>query len=91
MKKRIIAVFTGNRAEYGLQVPILRAIDMHPKLEYRLIVSGAHLDKNFGQTVKEIESDGFKISAEEDFANMKNNIIIFKKKLQFVCCILNIF
>ena len=33
---------------------------------------------------------GFKISAEEDYANMKNNIIIFKKKLQFVCCILNI-
>ena len=26
MKKRIIAVFTGNRAEYGLQFPILKAI-----------------------------------------------------------------
>jgi UDP-hydrolysing UDP-N-acetyl-D-glucosamine 2-epimerase len=64
MSKRIIAVFTGNRAEYGLQFPILRAIDAHPDLEYRLIVSGAHLDRNFGRTLSEIERDGFKVHAE---------------------------
>ena len=64
MNKKIIAVFTGNRAEYGLQFPILKAIDRHPKLEYRLIVSGAHLDDNFGRTLKEIKDDGFKIHAE---------------------------
>ena len=64
MSMRVIAVFTGNRAEYGLQFPILRAIDAHPDLEYRLIVSGAHLDKNFGRTLSEIERDGFKVHAE---------------------------
>ena len=64
MNKRIVAVFTGNRAEYGLQYPILRAIAAHPDLEYRLIVSGAHLDSNFGQTLKEISDDGFTIHAE---------------------------
>jgi UDP-hydrolysing UDP-N-acetyl-D-glucosamine 2-epimerase len=64
MKKRVIAVFTGNRAEYGLQYPVLKAIDKHPKLEYRLIVSGAHLDKNFGNTLKEISNDGFHIDSE---------------------------
>jgi UDP-hydrolysing UDP-N-acetyl-D-glucosamine 2-epimerase len=63
-KKRVIAVFTGNRAEYGLQFPILKAIAEHPGLEYKLIVSGAHLDSNFGRTLKEIEGDGFKIHAE---------------------------
>jgi UDP-hydrolysing UDP-N-acetyl-D-glucosamine 2-epimerase len=62
--KRIVAVFTGNRAEYGLQFPILKAIDRHPDLDYRLIVSGAHLDKNFGKTLQEIEDDGFTIHAE---------------------------
>ena len=56
LKKRI-AIFTGNRAEYGLQVPILRAISDHPGLEYYLIVSGAHLDPVFGLTVKEIENE----------------------------------
>ncbi len=64
MKKRKIAVFTGNRAEYGLQFPVIRAIDKHPDLTYRLIVSGAHLDTNFGRTLREIEEDGFRIDKE---------------------------
>lgn len=62
--KRIIAVFTGNRAEYGLQFPVLKAVDQHPDLEYRLIVSGAHLDENFGSTLQEIRDDGFRIDSE---------------------------
>jgi len=57
-------VFTGNRAEYGLQFPIIRAIDKHPDLDYKLLVSGAHLDSNFGSTLKEIELDGFHIYSE---------------------------
>jgi len=64
MKKRVIGVFTGNRAEYGLQFPVLKAIDAHPDLEYRLIVSGAHLDNNFGKTLEEIQKDGFRVDAE---------------------------
>jgi UDP-hydrolysing UDP-N-acetyl-D-glucosamine 2-epimerase len=62
--KRKVAVFTGNRAEYGLQYPILKAINEHPELEYQLLVSGAHLDDNFGRTLDEIRSDGFHINAE---------------------------
>lgn len=64
MQTRKIAIFTGNRAEYGLQFPILQAVDAHPVLEYQLIVSGAHLDKNFGSTLSEIRADGFTIHAE---------------------------
>jgi UDP-hydrolysing UDP-N-acetyl-D-glucosamine 2-epimerase len=64
MKKRIIAVFTGNRAEYGLQFPILKAIEAHPDLDYRLIVSGAHLDEHFGRTLAEIQTDGFTVHEE---------------------------
>ena len=64
MTKIIIAVFTGNRAEYGLQFPVLKAIDAHPDLDYRLIVSGAHLDKKFGNTLEEIKNDGFLVAAE---------------------------
>lgn len=64
MNQRIIAVFTGNRAEYGLQYPILRAIADHPDLDYRLLVSGAHLDDNFGRTLDEIRNDGFHIDVE---------------------------
>jgi len=62
--KRRIAVFTGNRAEYGLQYPILKAIGEDERLEYYLLVSGAHLKEDFGRTVHEIEEDGFRIHAE---------------------------
>lgn len=39
-KKRIVAIFSGSRSEYGLQYPILKAIKDHSDLDYRLIVSG---------------------------------------------------
>lgn len=68
MSKRTVAIFTGNRAEYGLQYPILRAIDRHPDLEYKLLVSGAHLDNNFGRTLDEIRADGFRIDREINIA-----------------------
>jgi UDP-N-acetylglucosamine 2-epimerase (non-hydrolysing)/GDP/UDP-N,N'-diacetylbacillosamine 2-epimerase (hydrolysing) len=61
---RTVAVFTGNRAEYGLQFPILRAIAADPRLEYKLIVGGAHLQEDFGRTVAEIANDGFHVAAE---------------------------
>lgn len=61
---RTIAVFTGNRAEYGLQHPILKAVSAHPALDLRLLVSGAHLDTHFGRTLQEIANDGFRVDAE---------------------------
>lgn len=66
--KRVIAIFTGNRAEYGLQYPILRAVDQHADLDYRLLVSGAHLDPDFGRTLDEIRADGFRVDAEVKIA-----------------------
>jgi len=62
--KRKIAIFTGNRAEYGLQYPILKAVSEHPALDYCLFVSGAHLDSNFGRALDEIFNDGFRVDAE---------------------------
>lgn len=62
--RRKIAVFTGNRAEYGLQYPILEGLAADARLDYYLIVSGAHLKEDFGRTLLEIERDGFRIHAE---------------------------
>ena len=58
-EKRHIAVYTGNRAEYGLQSPVLKALRNSPRLKVTLVVSGAHLDENFGLTKDEIIRDGF--------------------------------
>ena len=64
--KRKIAVFTGNRAEYGLQYPILRAIAADPRLEYFLFAGGAHLQQDYGKTLAEIEADGFRVYGQVD-------------------------
>lgn len=63
MTRRRVAVFTGNRAEYGLQYPILEALAADPRFEYFLLVSGAHLKEDFGRTLEEIERDGFRVHA----------------------------
>ena len=61
--RRTVAVFTGNRAEYGLQFPILRAIAADPPLEYLIVAAGSHLEEDFGGTLEEIEADGFQVHA----------------------------
>jgi UDP-N-acetylglucosamine 2-epimerase (non-hydrolysing)/GDP/UDP-N,N'-diacetylbacillosamine 2-epimerase (hydrolysing) len=61
MTRRRVAVFTGNRAEYGLQYPILRALHADPRIETFLLAGGAHLEEHFGKTVAEIEGDGFQV------------------------------
>ena len=57
--KKNFLVFTGNRAEFGLVLPILEEMKK-TKLNFSLVVSGAHLDNNFGNTLKEIKNLGYK-------------------------------
>ena len=63
---RRIAVFSGNRAEYGLLFPIIRAMKDRGDLDVRVVVSGAHLSEPFGRTVDEILDDGIEITATAD-------------------------
>lgn len=60
MKK--IMVISGTRAEYGLLKPIIQKINMNPDWKLCLVVTGTHLEKNFGFTYTEIEQDGLKIN-----------------------------
>ncbi|VVC05675.1 UDP-N-acetylglucosamine 2-epimerase [uncultured archaeon] len=59
--RRKILVTTGTRAEYGILRPLLRAISNSKKLELFLVVTGMHLSKKYGYTIKEIKKDGFMI------------------------------
>ena len=59
MKK--IAVFTGTRAEYGLLKPVISKIDRNEELQLFLIVTGTHLEKQFGYTISEIIEDGYSV------------------------------
>jgi UDP-hydrolysing UDP-N-acetyl-D-glucosamine 2-epimerase len=61
--KRTIAVVTSSRADYSHLYWPLRELSQHPDIELKLIVLGAHLSPQFGETVREIEKDGFPIAA----------------------------
>ncbi len=61
-KEKTVAVVTGSRAEYGLLRPVLRKLEASPLL-LKLVVTGAHLSDQYGNTVAEIEADGFPICA----------------------------
>ena len=62
--KRKIAVFTATRAEYGLLYWLMKDIQASPALELQVLVSGAHLSPEFGETWKDIVEDGFVIAAK---------------------------
>lgn len=63
MKKKILA-FTAIRSEYDLLSSLYKLLDKDKTIELQMIVSGAHLSKNYGYTVEDIENDGLKILAK---------------------------
>ena len=61
--KRTIAVITTSRADYGHLYWPLRDLSNHPGVDLRIIALGSHLSPEFGNTIQEIEKDGFQIAA----------------------------
>lgn len=66
MDERKICVVTGTRAEYGLLYWLMKEIEADKDLGMQLVVTGAHLSPQFGDTWKVIEDDGFAIDAKVD-------------------------
>jgi UDP-hydrolysing UDP-N-acetyl-D-glucosamine 2-epimerase len=63
---RTIAVVTVGRSDFGIYLPVLRAIQSDPELSLHLIVTGGHLSATFGWTVNEIVAQGFEIGDRVD-------------------------
>jgi UDP-hydrolysing UDP-N-acetyl-D-glucosamine 2-epimerase len=61
--KRSIAVVTSSRADYSHLYWPLHELSQHPDVDLKIIVLGAHLSPQFGETVREIEKDGLPIAA----------------------------
>lgn len=59
--KKKILIITGARSEYGLMKNLLVKLRNASEIDLRLIVTGSHLLKKFGNTFNEIQKDGFKI------------------------------
>jgi len=59
---RAIGVITGSRSDYGVYLPLLRAISADPTFTLHLLATGTHLSPEFGMTINEIEADGFRVA-----------------------------
>ncbi|MBY3298311.1 UDP-N-acetylglucosamine 2-epimerase (hydrolyzing) [Rhizobium laguerreae] len=64
MTKPRICVTTGTRADYGLLYWLMHDLHDDPDFELQIAVSAMHLSPAFGETVRFIRADGFKIDAE---------------------------
>ncbi len=64
MKKMHVCIVTGTRAEFGIWRPVIAAIEQSSKLELSVVVTGMHLQNEFGNTVKDVERAGVKIAAK---------------------------
>jgi UDP-hydrolysing UDP-N-acetyl-D-glucosamine 2-epimerase len=73
MKKKI-AVFTANRAEYGLLLPVIKALGQRPEVELQLYVGGAHLDPFFGKTKDSIIDAGLSVTEEINISLADDNL-----------------
>ena len=63
---RKIAIMTGSRADYGILYPVIKAIQEHPGLEPVLLITGTHLSRYYGYTIRGIKKDKFKIGTTVD-------------------------
>ncbi|CAI9832039.1 UDP-N-acetyl-D-glucosamine 2-epimerase, UDP-hydrolysing [Nitrosopumilaceae archaeon] len=64
MKK--IFIVSERRADYAKLKPIMDGIKRSRHLDYMLLVTGSHLLKKYGITIKEIQRDGYRIAARFD-------------------------
>jgi len=70
---RRIGVVTSGRCDYGIYLSILKRIAEHRDLELLLYVTGMHLLPEFGNTLKAIEADGFKVSEQVDMESYSDS------------------
>ena len=58
---RKICFVTGSRADFGLLIWPMRAIQQTPGLRLQLIATGMHLSPEFGYTIDNIGDEGFDV------------------------------
>jgi GDP/UDP-N,N'-diacetylbacillosamine 2-epimerase (hydrolysing) len=63
---RKICIVTGSRAEYGVLKGLMSLIENSNFLDLQVVVTGAHLSSEFGNTFEIISEDGFSIDKKVD-------------------------
>lgn len=70
-----ILIFTGSRADFGILKPLIHAIDEYPNFDLSLMASGSHLSPEFGETISEIEAEGFTVNERVEVLLSSNSTI----------------
>ena len=73
MKK--VAVFTGSRAEFGLQLPLLNELKESKNIDLTLLIGASHIDEEYGLTINEVKGYGFDSNYLIDFKHESENLI----------------
>ena len=82
-KFKKICVVTGSRAEYGLLKNLLLLIKKEKLLKLQLVVTGSHLSKKHGFTVKNIIKDRLKIKNKIDLKLNKDDTFSIANSMSF--------
>ena len=70
-----ICVLTATRAEYGLLKNVILKLRREPEFHVNVIATGMHLDRDFGETYREIEEDGIQITARIPILSKKDGSV----------------
>ena len=79
MNKRRICIISSTRADYGILSNLIMQLKKRKNFSTKLVVTGAHLSKKFGKTLKEIKKDRITIDEKAQIKFDKNNEINIAK------------
>jgi len=57
-----IAILTSSRADYGIYLPLLKALNEDPFFDLHIIAFGTHLSPFHGNSIDQIINDGFEVA-----------------------------
>jgi len=79
--KHKICIITSNRSDYSLLKPLILELKNQKKINLKLIVTGSHLEKKFGYTIRDIKRDKIKIDAQVYLQLNRDDELQFAKSM----------
>lgn len=87
-----ILACTSIRSDYDLMSSLYKLLDADPEIDFKILVSGAHLSEQYGYSVEQIEKDGFDIllkietllSSDTALARAKSASLLFQNSLETI-------
>lgn len=72
---RKICFVTGTRAEYGLLSHLMRLVENGNSTQLQIVATNMHLLPEYGETYREIESDGFSVDVKVPMQRLSDNAL----------------